>query len=103
MSTTDATGTGTWVDRVPRTPKREQQPWARSEDAKGWTRIHRGKGEPRPPVGARLSVPLTAEQMAWVEERAAAAGLDVFAFMAKLVDDARAAEHPAAGGTKGPA
>jgi hypothetical protein len=35
---------------------------------------------------------LTAEQMDWVEERAEAAGLDVLAFVAKLVDDARAAE-----------
>lgn len=92
MSTTDATGTGSWVDRVPRAPKREQTPWRTPEDATGWTRVHRGDGGPRPPVGARLAVSLTAEQMDWVEERAAASGLDVFAFMAKLVDDARAAE-----------
>ena len=90
MSTTDATGN--WVNRVPRAPKREQQPWHSPEDAQGWTRIHRGAGRTRPPVGARLAVPLTAEQMDWVEERAQAAGLDVSAFMAKLVDDARAAE-----------
>jgi hypothetical protein len=92
MSTTDATETGTWVDRVPRAPEHEQTPWRTSEDAEGWTRVHRGDGRPRPPVGTRLAVSLTAEQMAWVEERAAAAGLDVFAFMAKLVDDARVAE-----------
>lgn len=94
MSTADTTAakTGTWVDRVPRTPKREQRPWLKPEDAEGWTRIHRAEGRPRPPVGARLAVALTADQMAWVERQAEAAGLDVFAFMAKLVDDAHAAE-----------
>jgi hypothetical protein len=98
MSTSDAAGS--WVDRVPRTPKREQQPWRSPEDAQGWTRIHRGEGRPRPRVGARLAVPLTPEQMDWVEERAAAVGLDVFAFVAKLIDDARAAEARAAARAK---
>jgi hypothetical protein len=93
MSTKDATRTGAWTDRVPRAPKREQTPWQRPEDAEGWTTVHVGKGEPRPPVGARLAVSLTADQMRWVEERAQAIGLDVFAFMAKLVDDARTAER----------
>lgn len=101
MSTTETTDTAdtagaaktdTWLDRVPRAPKPEQTPWHKPEDAKGWTTIHRGEGRPRPPVAARLAVSLTAEQMAWVERQAEAAGLDVFAFMAKLVDDARAAE-----------
>ena len=95
MRRADTTKTGSWVDRVPRAPTPEQAPWSKDEDAEGWTTIHRGDGGPRPPVGARLAVSLTADQMDWLEERAEAAGLDVFAFVARLIDEARAAERHA--------
>jgi hypothetical protein len=77
---------------VPRAPKREQTPWLKPEDAEGWTTIHSGDGRLWPSVGARLAVSLTVEQTARVERQAETAGLAVFAVIAKLVNDARAAE-----------
>lgn len=89
MSTTDATDTGSWIDRVPRTPKREQTPWRTPADAEGWTRIGRGRGKGKLPL-ISVEVDLNEEQSAWLRAEAKRAGLDYSAFVERLVEEARA-------------
>ncbi len=88
MSTTEATET--WADRVPRTPKREQQPWGRPEDAKGWTRIYRGRGRGKPPLMS-VRVDLNAAQSEWLRAEAERTGLDYVTLVERLIEEKRAA------------
>jgi hypothetical protein len=90
MSTSDATGT--CADRVPRTPKREQQPWRSPEDAEGWTRIHRGPGMGEMPL-ISVEVDLDRAQSEWLRAEAERTGLDYVTLVARLIEEARRSDE----------
>ncbi|HEV8634324.1 MAG TPA: hypothetical protein VG370_08840 [Chloroflexota bacterium] len=71
-------------------PVPEQRPWLTAEDAAGWRTAYVGDGRRRE-VKSRMVLELSDEQWDWLEEAAEAAGLDEFALVRKLIDDARAA------------
>ena len=90
VSTTETTGT--WADRVPRTPRSEQQPWRTPEDAAGWTRIHRGPAKGKMPL-IGVEIDLDRPQSEWVRREAQRTGLDYTEVVKRLVERARLADE----------
>lgn len=90
MSSTETTGT--WDDRVPRTPRREQQPWHTPEDATGWTRIHRGPGSGELPL-IGVEVDLDRAESEWLRREAERTGLTYTEIVKRLVEEARRADE----------
>lgn len=90
MSTMETTGT--WTDRVPRTPRGEQQPWRTPEDARSWTRIHRGPAHGELPlIGVELD--LDRAESEWLRREAQRTGLEYTEIVKRLVEDARRADE----------
>jgi hypothetical protein len=91
MSGTETTGT--WTDRVPRAaPRPEQQPWLTEDDAKGWTRIHRGPATGKMPlIGVELD--FDRPQSEWVRREAERTGLEYTEVVRRLVEQARQADE----------
>jgi hypothetical protein len=90
MSTTETAES--WLGRVPRTPRREQQPWRTPEDAAGWTRIHRGPGAGELPL-IGVEVDLDRPESEWLRREAERTGLGYTEIVKRLVEEARRADE----------
>lgn len=80
------------IDRTTTTaaasPRREQRPWLKAEDAEGWTVAARAKGRRRR-IALSVAIDFDLDQSAWLRAEAERTGLEYDDLVKRAVDAAR--------------